>query len=109
MGYAYLTIAIITEVIGTMALKASAGMTKLGPVAVVVIGYTISFLFLSLTLKHIAVGIAYAIWSGVGIVMIAVAGAIIFRERLDAAAIAGIGLILAGVLVLKIFSETTAA
>ena len=106
MAYLYLTIAILAEVVGTMALKASAGMTKLGPTAIVVLGYAVAFFFLSLTLKHIAVGVAYAIWSGVGVVLIAVFGVILFRERLDAAAVIGIALILAGVLVLKLFSRT---
>lgn len=109
MGYVYLTVAILTEVVGTMALKASEGMTKLGPVALVTIAYSISFFLLSLSLKYIAVGVAYAIWSGVGIVVIAVASTVVFGERLDTAAVVGIVLILAGVLVLKLFSHTMAA
>ncbi|MDO5692852.1 MAG: SMR family transporter [Pseudomonadota bacterium] len=103
-----LAIAIVAEVIGTSALKASAGFTRLGPSVIVVCSYTLAFYLLALTLRHIPVGVAYALWSGVGTALIALAGWTLFGQRLDAAAVAGIALIVAGVLVMNLFSSSTA-
>ena len=107
LNYAYLAISIIAEVIATSALKASDGFTRVAPSAVVAIGYVISFSFLSLTLKVLPVGIVYAIWSGVGIVLISAIGWILYGQKLDAAAIAGMSLIVAGVLVVNLLSRST--
>lgn len=107
-GYLYLAVAIAAEVIATSALKASDGFTKTGPSIVVAAGYGIAFYFLSLVLKTVPVGVAYAIWSGVGIVLIAAIGWLFMKQHLDAGAIAGIGLIVAGVLVIQLFSKSAA-
>ena len=96
----YLSIAIVAEVIGTSFLKSSEGFTKPIPSLVVGISYVVAFYFLSLTLKTLPVGIAYAIWCGVGIVLITMIGWVFFAQSLDTPAIIGIGLILAGVLVI---------
>ena len=106
MSYLYLSIAIIAEVIGTSALKASEGFTRLGPTLITLLGYAAAFYFLSLTLKTIPVGIAYAIWSGVGIVLISLVGYALFRQTLDLPAIVGMALIIAGVAVINLFSRT---
>jgi small multidrug resistance pump len=103
-----LGIAIVAEVIGTSALKASAGFSRLGPSLLVVAGYAVAFWFLAVTLKRIPVGIAYAVWSGAGTVLITLIGVWFFRQRLDAAAMIGIALIIAGVLVLNLFSSAAA-
>jgi multidrug transporter EmrE-like cation transporter len=105
-NWMYLAIAILSETVATTALKASAGFTKPGPVALVVAGYGLAFYFLSLTLRTIPLGVAYAVWSGVGIVLITAAGWILYEQKLDGAALAGIGLIVAGVLVMNLFSKT---
>lgn len=102
----FLAIAIVSEISATSALKASAGFTKAAPSIVVVIGYLLSFYFLSLTLKAIPIGIAYAIWAGLGIVLLAVVGWVVYGQQLDTAAMLGISLILAGILVLNLFSKT---
>jgi len=109
MPFAYLALAILAEVVGTSALKASNGFTVWAPSAVVAVAYAVSFYFLSLALRTIPVGVAYAIWSGVGIVLISTIGWVAFRQRLDAAALAGIGLIIAGVAVIHLFSSTVRA
>jgi small multidrug resistance pump len=90
MNYFYLTIAIVCEVIATAALQASEGFTKLLPSAAVVVGYGIAFFFLSLALRTIPVGIAYAVWAGAGVVLIALVGFLVFRQALDIAAMLGI-------------------
>ena len=100
-----LALAIGAEVVATSALKSAAGFTRLGPSLVVVLGYGVSFWCLSLALKTIPVGVAYAIWSGVGIVLIALIAWALHGQRLDAAALLGIGLILAGVVVIQLFSR----
>ncbi|NEX94952.1 multidrug efflux SMR transporter [Caulobacter sp. 17J65-9] len=107
MSYLFLALAIVCEVAATSALKASEGFTRPGPSVVVVIGYALAFWLLSLTLKTVPVGVAYAIWSGVGIVLIAIIGAVRFRQPLDLPAIAGMVLIMAGVLVINLFSKST--
>lgn len=97
-------IAIVAEVIATSALKASEGFTRLVPSLVVVVGYGLAFYFLSLALRTIPVGIAYAVWSGIGIILITAIGWVLFAQRLDTAALIGIALILVGVLVVNLFS-----
>jgi len=104
--YLYLAIAILAEVAATTALKAADGFTRLAPSIIVVIGYGLAFYFLSLTLRTMALGVVYAIWSGVGIVLISLAGWLIYRQHLDPAAVVGIALIVAGVLVLHLGSRT---
>jgi len=108
IGYLYLAIAIAAEVVATSALKASEGFTKTGPTLIVAAGYGVAFYFLSLVLKSVPVGVAYAIWSGVGIVLIAAIGWLFMKQSLDAGAIAGIALIVAGVIVIQLFSKSTA-
>ena len=107
-AWSYLAIAIVAEVIATSALTASAGFTRPGPSIIVVIGYGLAFWFLSLSLRSIPVGIAYAVWSGVGIVLISLIGWLWFRQSLDIAAVAGMGLIVAGVAVINLFSRSVA-
>lgn len=102
----FLAAAIVSEVIATSALKASDGFSKLWPSVVVVAGYGLAFYFLALTLRTIPIGIAYAIWSGVGIVLISAIGWLLFGQKLDAAAIVGITLIVSGVMVLNLFSKS---
>jgi small multidrug resistance pump len=104
MSWFYLSVAIIAEVMATTALKASDGFSKLGPSAVVVIGYGLSFYMLSLTLRTIPVGIVYAVWSGVGIILITLIAWFLFGQKLDVPAMIGIGLIISGVIVLNAFS-----
>ncbi|MDF2813345.1 MAG: multidrug transporter [Microvirga sp.] len=106
MNYAFLLAAILCEVVATTALKAADGFTRLWPSAVVVVGYALAFYFLSLTLRTIPIGIAYALWSGIGIVLIAVVGWLLYRQSLDGPALLGIFLILAGVMVIQVFSKT---
>jgi small multidrug resistance pump len=101
MPYLHLAIAILAEVIGTSALKATRGFTRLVPSLVVVLSYAVAFYFLSLALKVIPVGVAYAVWSGVGIALITLIGWVVYRQRLDTPALAGIGLIVLGVVVLN--------
>ncbi|NMG64686.1 EamA family transporter [Azoarcus indigens] len=107
-AYLLLGIAIVAEVIATSALKAAEGFSRLWPSVVVICGYGIAFFCLSQTLKHIPVGIAYAIWSGVGIVLVSLAALFFFGQKLDLAAIIGIVLIMAGVLVINLFSNVSA-
>ncbi|KAB2658978.1 QacE family quaternary ammonium compound efflux SMR transporter [Brucella tritici] len=104
--YAILAIAIVSEVIGTLSLKASDGFTRLGPSLIVVVAYGLAFYFLSMTLKSIPVGIAYAVWSGIGVTLVALIGWLVFGQKLDLAAVLGMGLIIAGVIVLNLFSNT---
>jgi len=106
MRWVFLSIAILAEVIATSALKSSEGFSKIIPSGVVIVCYGISFYFLSLTLKTIPVGIAYAIWSGVGITLISIIGYFIYRQSLDMSAIIGILLIIAGVIVINLFSKS---
>ena len=108
LGYLYLGIAIVAEVVATSALKASEGFTRTGPSLIVAIGYGVAFYFLSLVLKTVPMGVAYAIWSGVGIVLIAAIGWLLMRQPLDVPALLGIGLIVAGVAVIQLFSKTVA-
>ncbi|MFV8781762.1 DMT family transporter [Microbulbifer sp. SA54] len=106
LPYLYLGIAIVAEVAATSALKASAQFTKLWPSIVVIVGYGIAFYMLTLVLEHIPVGVSYAIWSGLGIVLVAIVGALVYRQVPDPAAMIGMGLIIAGVVVINVFSKT---
>jgi len=108
MAYFYLAIAIVAEVIATSALKASAEFTKLVPSILVVVGYCVAFYFLTLVLRTIPIGISYAIWSGLGIVLITLVGIFMYKEIPDGPALMGMGLIIAGVVVINLFSKTTA-
>jgi small multidrug resistance pump len=108
MNYLYLSIAIIAEVIATSALKSSEGFTRLWPSVIVTIGYACAFYSLSLALRTIPVGVAYAIWSGVGVALVAAVAWIMHGQRLDTPALIGMGLIVAGVLVLNFFSKSVA-
>lgn len=108
MNYAYLALAIVAEVIATSCLKWSEGFTKLWPSVVTVVGYGIAFYFLSLTLRTIPTGIAYAIWSGAGIVLIVTVAWLFQGQKLDMPAMVGIGLIIAGVAVMNLFSKAVA-
>lgn len=108
MKWLYLLIAIVAEVVGTSALKASQGFTVLLPSVLVVVGYGAAFYFLSLTLSSISVGIAYALWSGIGIVLISAVGWLWFGEVLDTAAMVGIAFIIAGVGIINFVSNVSA-
>ena len=106
MGYWYLALAIGAEVIATLALKASHGFSHLTSSIVCLIGYAVAFYFLALVLKTVPVGIAYAIWAGMGIVLIASISAVMYKQIPDFPAIIGMLLILAGVVVINVFSNT---
>ena len=108
MPYLYLAIAVAFETIGTSAMQASQQFTRLWPSVLVVVGYAISFYFMALTLRFMPVGIVYALWSGLGIILIALIGYSIFGQKLDLPAIAGLGLIIAGIVVIQLFSNATA-
>jgi small multidrug resistance pump len=104
----YLCAAIVSEVAATSALKAADGFRRPWPSVLVVLGYSVSFYFLSLTLRTIPVGIAYAVWSGVGVALIALAGWVLYGQRLDGWAVAGMVLIVAGVALLQLSSGAAA-
>ena len=106
MKWIYLIIAIITEVIATSALKESQGFSKLLPSVIVIIGYSLTFYFMSLTLKEMSVGITYAIWSGMGILLISLIGYVRYNQVLDSAAIFGMSFIVVGVIILRFFSKS---
>ena len=108
MTYVYLAIAIISEVAATSALKASLSFTKWLPSLVVVVGYSLAFYFMTLVLRTLPIGITYAIWSGVGIVLVAVVGAFMYQQIPDVPAMIGMGLIISGVVVIHLFSKTVA-
>ncbi len=106
MHWLYLGVAIVFETIGTTALKASDGMTRAGPALVVIMSYTLSFWLLALVLRVVPVGVAYAIWAGLGICLIAGIGWVLFGQRLDGPAIAGMVLIIAGIIIINLFSAS---
>ena len=106
-NFIFLGLAIIFEIIATSALKKSEELTKLIPSIITVIGYCGAFYFLSFAIRTIPVGVAYAIWSGAGIVLISTVGWIFFKQHLDLAAIIGLGLMLAGIIVINVFSNST--
>jgi small multidrug resistance pump len=107
MGYLYLAGAILAEVIGTLSLKASNGFTRIGPICLVVAGYACAFVLMSLTLRHLPLGFVYAVWAGLGIVLVALAGAVIWGEVIDGPAVLGMALIIGGVVILNVFSRTS--
>ena len=106
LHYVYLFVAVTFEVIGTSALQASQQFTRAGPTTMTVLAYIAAFFFLGLALKYIPVGVAYAIWSGFGIVLIAFIGFVVFGQRLDLPAVLGLALIIGGILVIHLFSKT---
>lgn len=104
----YLTMAIVAEVIATTMLKASEGFTRLWPSLVVVVGYGVAFWGLSMVVKTMPLGIVYAIWSGMGIVLVSIAAVFVYQQKLDWPAVLGMGLIIAGVLVINLLSKAAA-
>ncbi|ASL97822.1 MULTISPECIES: multidrug efflux SMR transporter SsmE [Serratia] len=106
-AFMYLTMAIVAEVIATTMLKASEGFTRLWPSLLVVLGYGVAFWGLSMVVKSMPLGIVYAIWSGMGIVLVSVAAVFVYQQKLDWPAIVGMGLIIAGVLVINLLSKAT--
>lgn len=106
MHWIYLATAIVFEVVGTTALQASQQFTRLLPSVVVVLGYGTAFYFLGLTLKTLPVGIVYALWSGLGICLIALIGWLVFGQKLDLPALIGMALIVAGITVMQVFSRS---
>lgn len=105
-NYLYLVVAILFEVVATTALKETQGFTKIGPSLVSITGYALAFYFLSLPLRTMPVGIVYALWCAAGIALITAIGWIWFRQALDIPALVGMGLIMAGVVVINLFSKT---
>jgi small multidrug resistance pump len=103
-----LLLAIVSEVVGTVALKASEGFARLGPTLLVVVGYVLTFYFLGLAFKQIPLGVAYAIWSGLGTAGAVLAGVLLWRESLSPAGVVGIALIVAGVVILNLFPGASA-
>ncbi|MDY7114717.1 SMR family transporter [Halomonas sp. SSL-5] len=108
MAFVYLALAIVAEVVGTTALKASEGFTRLWPSVTVVVGYGLAFYLLALVLRTIPVGIAYAIWAGLGIVLVTVAGVLLYGEKPDLPALLGIAMIIGGVAVIQLYSSVSA-
>jgi small multidrug resistance pump len=106
MNYVYLFAAIMSEVVATSALKAAEGFSRFWPSVIVIVGYGLAFYCLSLTVRTVPIGIAYAIWSGVGIVLISLVGLLLYRQSLDLPAVIGMALILVGVLIINVFSKT---
>ena len=106
MKWIYLLVAIIGEMMATAFLKESSGFTKLMPSVITVVGYGVTFYFLSLALKQIPIGVAYAVWAGVGICLVALVGYFRFHQKLDVPAVIGIVLIVSGVVIMQVFSKT---
>ena len=106
-NWVYLGLAIFSEVIATASLKSTEGFTRLVPSIVVLVGYSAAFYFLSLTLDTIPIGVAYAVWSGVGVATITLVSFVLYDQKIDAAGLIGIGLIVTGVVVLRLFSEAS--
>jgi len=104
--WVFLSIAIVAEVIGTSFLKSTEGFTRLAPTLIVIVSYSAAFYFLALALKTIPVGIAYAIWAGVGTALIVLVGIVALGQRIDAAALIGVALIVSGVVVINLFSNS---
>lgn len=107
MHWIYLFLAVIAEVVGSAALKQSCGFTKLAFTSLSIASFVIALFFLSLALRVLPLGIAYAIWAGVGIVLVSLIGVVVFRQTLDVAAVAGIALIIGGVVVINTLSHST--
>ncbi|WP_163558421.1 SMR family transporter [Halomonas sp. NO4] len=108
MPFVYLALAIVAEVVGTTALKATDGFTRLWPSVVVAVSYLLAFYLLSLVLRSIPVGIAYAIWAGLGIVLVAAVGVVVYGQRPDLPALLGMAMIVTGVVVIQLFSRVAA-
>ena len=106
MHFVYLAIAIVSEVVATSALKATQEFTKPGPSLLVLVGYGLAFYFLTLSLRVIPVGIAYAIWAGVGVVLVALVSAVIYKQLPDVPAMVGMAMIIGGVVVIQLFSKS---
>ncbi|QEY65257.1 multidrug DMT transporter [Metapseudomonas lalkuanensis] len=106
-GYIYLAIAIAAEVVATTSMKAIDGFNKPLPLILVIGGYAIAFWMLTLVVRSIPVGIAYAIWAGLGIVLVSVAALVLYQQKLDAPAVLGMGMIVSGVVVIQLFSSST--
>ena len=106
MKWVYLLLAIVSEVVATSALKSSESFSRLWPSVLTVVGYGVAFYLLSLTLREMPVGIAYAIWSGVGIVLVSLAAVVLFGQKLDLPALIGMGLFVAGVIVINVCSKS---
>ena len=106
MNYVYLVVAVVFEVIATTALKQTEGFTRLVPSLVSIGGYALAFYFLSLPLRTMPIGVVYALWCGAGIIFITVIGWVWFKQTLDLPALAGMGLIMAGVIVINLWSKT---
>ena len=106
MHYLYLFLAVVGEVVGTSTLKATEGFTRLWPTLIVVVAYGVAFYFLSLSVQRFPIGVLYAVWSGLGVVLIAIAGYVIYGDRLDLPAVLGLTMIIAGVATIQIFSDT---
>ena len=106
MKWVYLLLAIVSEVVATSALKSSESFSRLWPSVLTVVGYGVAFYLLSLTLREMPVGIAYAIWSGVGIGLVSLAAVVLFGQKLDLPALIGMGLIVAGVIVINVCSKS---
>jgi len=106
MSYVYLAIAILAEIIATSALKASAEFTKLYPSILVIVGYLVSLYFMMLVIRTIPIGITYAVWSGIGIVAVAIVSIFLYDQIPDLAAIIGMGFIIVGVIIIHLFSKT---
>lgn len=106
MKWVYLLLAIVSEVVATSALQSSESFSRLWPSVLTVVGYGVAFYLLSLTLRELPVGIAYAIWSGVGIVLVSLAAVVLFGQKLDLPALIGMGLIVAGVIVINVCSKS---
>jgi len=107
MSFLYLSIAIIAELIATSALKASNGFSVLWPSLATIAGYAIALFFLSLTMKTIPMGIAYAIWSGAGIILISTVGLLVFKQQLDLPALIGLAFMIIGIIFINVFSKST--
>ncbi|MCC1491830.1 SMR family transporter [Cognatishimia sp. F0-27] len=106
MPYLILACAVLAETIGTSALQASQQFTRLVPSVIVIVAYGAAFYLLALALRHFPVGIAYAMWSGLGVVFISIIGLVVFGQKLDLPALLGLGLIIAGIIVINVFSNT---
>jgi small multidrug resistance pump len=104
--YIFLIVAVIFETVGTASLQASQQFTKLWPSLIVVVGFAGAMYFLTLTLKYMPIGVVYALWSGLGIVLIALIGLVVFKQAIDLWAIIGMGLIIAGIAVIQLLSKT---
>ncbi|WP_353141065.1 DMT family transporter [Acinetobacter pragensis] len=107
MSFLYLVIAVIAEVLATSALKASNGFTEVWPVILMIAGYAIALFFLGLTFKSIPMGLAYALWSGAGIILISSVGWIYFKQQLDMAAMIGLAFMILGIIIINVFSKST--